>query len=293
MSSILKKIGDWHSHNKRCNHATGELEDYIESAINKGLGIIGLSDHFPTHYSECDGSLRLKQFAMDMNEVQSYIDEAVRLKIKYKDLIDVKIGFEVGYLQGKEEKYFNRVECLNGDLDYIIGSVHNFKLYNKYWGVKSNDMNSLIEKYGARLLYSKYFQAVKSMLLSKRFDFDIIGHLDYVKNGKESGKLNDFIFRQIKELVPLIKEKEVAVEINTQGMRNCYNKLYHCKLILKMLHNFDIPLVLSSDAHNPADLGFGFHKVLDFLKEIGHGSILNFEKRVPYLSDFTLVSSFK
>lgn len=286
MNTILKKVGDWHSHSHRCNHAVGELEDYIKAAINKRLGIIGLSDHFPTHYSDLDGTSRLKQFAMDINEVQDYLNEAVSLKNKYEDTIDVKVGFEIGYLQGKEEKYFDRVQDLNGNLDYLIGSVHNFKLDGKYWGIKSKDLNSLIQKYGAECIYSNYFHAIESMLLSERFEFDILGHLDYIKNGKESTKLNEFIFEKIEDLVPLIKEKEVAVEINTQGMRNCYNKLYPSKEILRMLFDYDIPIVLSSDAHNPADVGCGFKKVIKFMKTIGYSSLLRFDKRIPALSDF-------
>lgn len=287
MSSILKKIGDWHSHSRRCNHAVGELEDYIISAINKGLGIIGLSDHFPTHYSECDGTLRLRQFAMDISEVQNYLGEAVMLKTKYEDFIDVKIGFEVGYLKGKEDKYFTRIQSLNGNLDYIIGSVHTIYLENRYWGIKNGKFRKLINKYGAKEIYAEYFQTVRNMLLSENFDLDIIGHLDYVKTGKENAEIKEFIFKQIKDLAPVIKEKNVAVEINTQGLRNCYKKSYPCKRVLRMLHDFDIPLVLSSDAHNPADVGAGFDSVLEFIKSLGYGTILRFDKRIPHISAVT------
>ena len=40
------KLMDYHSHNRRCGHATGEIEDYVKVAIEKNLKEIGISDHF-------------------------------------------------------------------------------------------------------------------------------------------------------------------------------------------------------------------------------------------------------
>lgn len=279
MSSILKKVGDFHTHNYRCNHATGTLDDYIFNAYKRSLGTIGLSDHFPTDYSKCDNTLRLKKFAMHNNDVKLYIEEAERMRKKYKKLINVKIGFEVGYLHGKQVKYFPKIQALNGSIDFLIGSVHTVKLNNIYWSLKNGDLRHLIKKYGAKNIYSQYFENLKQMLLSESFDLDIIGHLDYIKNGSENSYLNDFILKKICKIVPYIKERGVAVEINTQGLRNGYKKLYPCKKVIELLYDHDIPIVLSSDAHYPKDVGFGFEKVLRLVKKIGYESIVAFEKR--------------
>jgi histidinol-phosphatase (PHP family) len=279
MSSILKKVGDWHTHNFRCNHATGGLNDYILNAIQKNLAAIGVSDHFPISYSKEDNSLCLQQFAMSEDEVKNYLAEARQLKEHYKDKIEVKIGFEVGYLDGKESEYINRIMSLNGSIDYLIGSVHTVKLENTYWGLKNGDLDIIINKYGAENVYSKYFETVKAMLLSDKFELDIIGHLDFIKNGKESVQLNDFILEKVREVLPVIEERDVIVEINSQGLRNCYKKLYPCKKILKMLYDHDIPILLSSDAHNPQDVGFGFIDILKFIKKVGYTSVIGFNKR--------------
>jgi len=278
MSSKFKGLGDWHTHNFRCNHATGELNEYIVNAMKKKLGIIGLSDHFPISYSKEDGSLRLKQFAMSVKEVDEYLAEAEKLREHYKQLIDVKIGFEVGYLDGKEGKYFNRILRLNGRIDYLIGSVHTIKLKDRFWGLKNGDLAFLVNKYGANYIYSQYFETVRKMLLSDKFDLDIIGHLDFVKNGKESSRLNDLIVEKIRNLVPVIKERGVAVEINTQGLRNGYKKLYPCKRVINVLYDHNIPILLSSDAHNPLDVGFGFIDILNFIQELGYTSVVGYSK---------------
>ena len=41
---------DWHTHNALCRHAVGSIEDYIKIAIEGGLNVIGISDHFPYEY---------------------------------------------------------------------------------------------------------------------------------------------------------------------------------------------------------------------------------------------------
>lgn len=285
MSSILKKVGDFHTHNYRCNHATGSLDEYISTAHKNLLGTIGLSDHFPIDYSKSDNTLRLKKFAMKNDEVKPYISEAEKLREKYKNLINVRIGFEVGYLNGKEDKYYNRIQKFNGVVDYLIGSIHTVKLKNIFWSLKNGDLKDLVKIYGAKYIYSQYFKNIKQMLLSEHFDFNILGHLDYIKNGSENSRLNDFILEEIRKILPYIKERGVAVEINTQGLRNGYKKLYPCKRAIELLYNYNIPIVLSSDAHNPMDVGFGFERVLHLIKKIGYQSIVDFKKRRMYNID--------
>ena len=41
------KLMDFHTHNRRCGHALGEIEDYVKVAIEKNFDEIGISDHFP------------------------------------------------------------------------------------------------------------------------------------------------------------------------------------------------------------------------------------------------------
>ena len=45
---------DYHSHNRRCGHAAGELADYIEAAASLGLAEFGVSDHNPCYWWEGD-----------------------------------------------------------------------------------------------------------------------------------------------------------------------------------------------------------------------------------------------
>lgn len=45
---------DYHTHHNRCGHATGTVRDYVIAAIEKGLQVIGISDHTPAFALEED-----------------------------------------------------------------------------------------------------------------------------------------------------------------------------------------------------------------------------------------------
>ena len=38
---------NYHTHTRWCKHGTGEIEDYIEEAIRKGLTEIAITEHVP------------------------------------------------------------------------------------------------------------------------------------------------------------------------------------------------------------------------------------------------------
>lgn len=49
--------------------------------------------------------------------------------------------------------------------------------------------------------------------------------------------------------------------------------------IIKIIYNLDIPVVLSSDAHKPEDVGYEFRKTIKTLKNIGFNQLAHFKKR--------------
>ena len=84
-------LEDWHSHNNLCRHAEGSIEDYIKRAIEMKLELIGISDHFPYEYLENSlvsiYEIPYQEYAMRLNEVDSYLSSIEKLKIKYNNEI--------------------------------------------------------------------------------------------------------------------------------------------------------------------------------------------------------------
>ena len=63
-------IANYHTHTTRCHHAEGEDRQYVETAIERGLKILGFSDHTPYYY---DGDY-VSGVRMLPEEVEGYVE---------------------------------------------------------------------------------------------------------------------------------------------------------------------------------------------------------------------------
>ena len=81
---------DYHLHTLFCNHATGGMERYIQSAIDLGLREICFLDHLTIQ--ETDPGL-----TMTPEEVPYYFHAVQVLKQKYRKEISIKAGLEMDF----------------------------------------------------------------------------------------------------------------------------------------------------------------------------------------------------
>ena len=70
-----------------------------------------------------------------------------------------------------------------------------------------------------------------------------------------------------------------TVEVSTAGLRKPVGEIYPARAYLEMIVDAGCPIALSSDAHVPEDLGFGYDRALELLSEVGVGEICVFEGR--------------
>lgn len=85
-------IANYHTHTKRCHHATGEDREYVMRAIAEGIKILGFSDHGPMPYENYTS-----YYKMELHELSEYVDSVSRLKEEFSDKIKIHIGLEVEY----------------------------------------------------------------------------------------------------------------------------------------------------------------------------------------------------
>ncbi len=86
-------ISNYHTHTVRCRHAVGEDEAFVLAALDRGLRILGFSDHSPYIF---DGDY-YSTFRMPMSELEDYVASVLSLRKKYADQIDIKLGLELEY----------------------------------------------------------------------------------------------------------------------------------------------------------------------------------------------------
>jgi len=257
---------DYHNHTELCGHAVGSVDDYINAAVRAGLADIGFSDHAPLPEGLRQG------ITMYPSQTEEYIDLIEQKRNAYKDRINVKVGFEVDFpLTGAfDKKYLG-----DARLDYLIGSCH----YIGDWAFDHQDNISEFDRRDIDKVYDKYYGIIEKLTAANTFN--IIGHFDLVKKFGHRSK-SDFTGK-INSLAKLIATaRNLAVEVNTAGLRKPVKEIYPSKPIIEMLFKNNVPLTLGSDSHNPEEVAFHFDDAIAMIKKVGYRKISGFARRQRY-----------
>jgi histidinol-phosphatase (PHP family) len=247
---------DLHNHTPLCKHATGEPEEYIQKAIEKGIEVYGFADHAPMEFDY--------KYRMNFDEMDKYEQKIIFLSQKY-DNIKILLGYEVDFTPVVDKRVLER------KVDYLIGSVH----FLDNWGFDNPEFIKEWKNRDVDDIYKEYFSLIEKMANSKMFN--IVGHVDLVKVFGHRPKKN--IKDIAKNAIKAIKKADMAVEINTAGLRKPVKELYPSDEILQMLLEEKIDITFSSDAHSPDQVGFMLKEAVEKAKKAGFDSAVYFEKR--------------
>ena len=275
------KLEDWHTHSELCRHATGTIEDYVKKAIELNLTTIAACDHFPYEFLKNIDRIPYSEYAITIDEIQGYLATADSLRKKYRDKINIRIGFEVDFFENQESALNNHLNKVKSRLDYILGSVHilDFQDGKGAWGFDDSRFKEDYEYYGADKVYTQYFKTLRNMLNSEQFDFDIVGHFDLPKKFNDFPNDKELLINEAMKTLELIKHKGVVIEINTGGLRKDVKEQYPSEELLNHMVDLDIQILLGSDAHKPYQVAWEFNSIIDILKKIGYNNLKHFEKK--------------
>jgi histidinol-phosphatase (PHP family) len=227
---------------------------------------IGFSEHL-TLYRE------LEEWNMNPANIPSYIHylETVRTNTNH---IKIRIGLEVDYFEDKEGETGDLLASL--PLDYVIGSVH-------YLGEKTVDFGP--DFYAGKNiddLFTSYFDKVCKAAASGLFD--IIGHCDLIRIFGYKPSID--MEPAYRKLARIMKENDVAFEINTNGRNRPLADFYPDRRFLGIFHEENVPVCVNSDAHMPARVGQYFDEAYDLLRYTGFSEMAVFEKRRRHMVPF-------
>jgi histidinol-phosphatase (PHP family) len=264
MSAILPPA-DYHIHTPLCNHAEGWPVDALAAARAAGLDEIGISDHNPSRRFR-DG------WRMATLELPAYLD-AVAAAIELGSIEggpSVRLGLECDWYPG-EERW---IEELAGfaPWDYFIGAVHYIA---DDWDVDNPRHATRIDSHGVTETWDLYWAAYTRAAASGLFD--IMAHPDLVKKfgHRPPGDLR----RYYEPAIAALAASGAAFELNTAGWRKDCAEPYPDRRFLEMAALAGIPLVISSDAHAPGEVGFRFGEALALARESGFTRLARFAGR--------------
>jgi histidinol-phosphatase (PHP family) len=247
---------DFHSHHVRCGHAAGQISDYIDAAIACGMTEFGVSDHGPAYFKPGDHPMPGTQMAS--SELPHYVREAFELKKRYAGRIDVKVGTEADYIEGKESEL---ADILNAhSFDYVLGSVHyalNISIFSRTRWETENAADT----------YAEYYRLVQAAAASGLFD--ILSHLTAVE-AYGPPVPDDLANRLYPPVAEAVAASGCIVEVNTSGYRKMgEDEPFPNRRMLRCLIAAGVPLTFGSDCHKPEEVGFGRDRVLQLLNELG------------------------
>ena len=222
-----------HTHTVRCRHASGSDEDYIRCAIEAGIKTLGFSDHAP--YIFPDGYENL--YRVQMCDAESYVSDLSIMREKYKDKIDIKIGFEMEYYP----LYFDEMLAIAKKVgaEYLILGQH-FVLSEHPKGIGSGgptDDERLLSTYTDEMI-----SAIKTGV------FSYIAHPDMMAFTGDG----EVYRREMRRLCHAAKEYDIPLEINLGGVR--YKKFYPHERFWEIAGETRAPVTIGYDAHKHTDL---------------------------------------
>lgn len=267
--TMLKHIVDYHTHTTRCGHATGSMEEYVEAAIAAGLKEIGFSDHIPMYW--LPEEKRDPGIAMRMEELEEYVSDVIRLRERYPE-IPIRLGIEADFIPGREEELVRILAPYSWD--YVIGSVH----FIGEWDFDNPAKTNRYAEWDISELYAKFFTL--ECMAARSGLFDILAHIDLIK--KFGHRPSHDLGRLYADVAGVIAEAGVAIELSTAGRRKPVGEVYPNPSLLKQCCVRGVPLVISSDAHSPREVAWGFLEARELALQVGYTQVARFEGRGRY-----------
>ena len=261
---------DYHVHVKWCCHATGEMRDYVEAAIARGLTEIGFAAHLPVTIP-IDEKINLSRGEFDL-----YLAEAQRLRDQYSGRIDLLIGGELDYIPGQEAEIEEFAAAF--PYDYLLGAVH----FVDGWNIDNPRLVDRWKTADVAAVYRRYYDLL--IEAARTGYFDIVSHFDLVK--KFGYRPDEDVTDAETAAADAVAEAGMTVEINTAGWRKPVGEQYPSETILRMLNARNIPLCLGSDAHAPEQVGHEFDRAAEIARSLGWTDLARYRARERTLAPY-------
>ncbi|MBS6374118.1 MAG: histidinol-phosphatase [Erysipelotrichaceae bacterium] len=228
---------NFHTHTKRCGHATGEEEAYVKAAIEAGYKVLGFSDHAPykQRYSWDE--------RMHEDEYPLYCKEVRRLQEVYKDQIQIYLGLEIEYY----EEQLEELKAYREELDFCILGQHSYTVMGHNYFVDCDDRWVLV--------YANQIRKACEMGF-----VDIIAHPDLFMISRSTWS------KACEEAARIICETsnrfQIPLELNLGGLR--YGKkqkgkelryVYPYRPLWEIVAEYGCPVIYGLDAHSPEYVG--------------------------------------
>ncbi len=254
-------ITSYHCHS-RWSDGEGEIADFVCRAGEIGLDEVGLSDHYVLTPDRAS-----KTWAMPLGALDEYVATVQAAARESSPDVVVRLGVEADFIPETAGEL--KVLLAEYPFDYVIGSVHlvdGFPIDGspEDWEPLNQDERDEVMR--------TYWIRVSQMADTGIFSF--AGHLDLTKKFGFTPSID--LAAEISTALDAIARSGMAVELNTSGWYVAAREEYPSPQILSGCRRRGIPVLVTADAHKPADLNRSFDRGYALLHEIGYREVCSF-----------------
>ena len=253
---------DYHMHSTFSEDGASSPEKMCLQAIKLGLPEIGFSEHLDVGPYEKNPHFF---------QPEPWYAELERLRDLFAGKLIIRAGIEIA-----EPHLYPQPACevlRRTPFDYVLGSVHfvgpNFIFDEAYFRTHPADN-----------VYQEYFAEVEKLLQTA--DLDILAHLDVpVRTAKPIIGYDPTRYKdQIRRILSIVIDRNLALDVNTAGLRKAAQNLMPDPLILKWYAGMGGKhITLGSDAHTASQVGLHLDLALEAVHAAGITHVTQFERR--------------
>lgn len=235
--------------------------------MDLGLSEIGFTDHIPLYFLPPED--RDPRLAMSEDRFADYVGEVEELRREFDGAIAVRLGLEADYAEGHEDELRRWLD--RADWDFVLGSVH---WVAGDW-IDAPTSAARFETEGTDVLYGEYYRLLAKAARTRLFD--VLSHFDLPK--KHGHRPTKPLERAEEGAIAAAAEAGCAVEISSAGLRKPVGESYPAPTLLRRIASAGIPVTFSSDAHAPAEVGWGYDRTVPLALSCGVDSFVTIERR--------------
>lgn len=274
---------DYHMHFEYGKYDEEWVKGFFESAKDKGVDEIGITEH--SHAFKEFEDLYYEDLILDNSKTGEFQKKWLGNKKskfiysldQYKDFIDklkakgypVKFGIEVCNFRNQKKV----IEILSKyDFDYIIVSIH----FIKGWGFDFSALKDIFETKSIYSIWEDYVKEIENV--AETGYYDILGHPFNLRLFNNFPEKN--VDSLLEETARILKNNNMCVDINTGTYyRYPVKEISPYTGFMKFVKKYNLPVILSSDAHEPGHAGYMIKEAADYAKEHNIREITIFDKR--------------
>ncbi len=241
----------------------------VQKGIENNLAAIGFVAHLDLNPEDyCYGGFN----------AEVYDESIARARKESNGRISVMKGLEVGEPHIYEEQVKNIVDYSN--YDFVTGALHSVERIGMVLGKEAfadGDPMEIVEEY--------YTETLRMVEVS---DIDILAHMGLFRRGLAlAGLTYDFNELElwpdiVEKILRVIIERNIALELNTSGLRRKEEATYPIPGILERFRDLGGTLVtVGSDTHREPHVFFRLYQGMKLLLKTGFREVHTFHNRVP------------